>query len=51
MVHSVPREHVHVLTQNLRLQGKYLFVTDLCEDYYCHFGLSWTEFCEAMASE
>jgi hypothetical protein len=51
MVHSAPRENVQGLTQSLRSRGKYLFVTDLYEDYYCHFGPSWAEFCEAMERE
>ncbi|EPE31768.1 cell surface spherulin 4-like protein [Glarea lozoyensis ATCC 20868] len=51
MVHSVPREHVRGLTQSLRWRGKYLFVTDLSENYYCRFGPSWASFCEAMARE
>ena len=48
MVHSVPKEHIQELTQHLRWHAKYLFVTDLYKDYYCHFGPSWSEFCEAM---
>ena len=51
MVHSVPRVHIQGLTRSLRWRGKYLFVTDLCEDFYCHFGPSFKDFCDAMAGE
>jgi len=48
MVHSVPREEVKEVVRELRLRGNYLFVTDLREDYYCHFGPSWSDFVLAM---
>ncbi|KAG9234923.1 Spherulation-specific family 4 [Amylocarpus encephaloides] len=48
MVHSVPRHQVVDLVRELRPRGKYIFVTDLHEDYYCHFGPSWGDFVDAM---
>jgi hypothetical protein len=48
MVHSVPRGQIGRLVAELRHRGEYLFVTELCEDYYVRFGASWEEFCGAM---
>lgn len=50
MVHSVPVEEIPPLVEELRHRGAYLFVTDLREDYYCHFGESWGNFVKAMAA-
>jgi hypothetical protein len=51
IIHSVPKDEVKVLVQELRQRGQYLFVTDLSENYYCDFGSSWNEFVLAMQSE
>ena len=50
MVHSVPKDKVKDLVQQLQQRGKYLFVTDLYENYYVQFGTCWQEFAEAMLS-
>jgi hypothetical protein len=51
IVHSVPGDEVKRLVHDLRLRGEYLFVTDLCENYYIRFGSSWSDFIEAMQME
>lgn len=48
MVHSVPPNEIRALVESLRDQGKYLFVTNLTEDYYVKFGSSWQEFVDAL---
>ncbi|KAF2667968.1 hypothetical protein BT63DRAFT_375237 [Microthyrium microscopicum] len=50
MVHSTPVESLSDLVLRLRDSGDYLFITDLCEDYYCKFGHSWLEFVRAVGS-
>jgi hypothetical protein len=51
IVHSVPRDIIKELVQQLRRRAEYVFVTDLCENYYERFGPSWVEFIEAMQME
>jgi hypothetical protein len=50
MVHSVPKIAIRDLVQELRHRGKYLFVTDLFENYYVGFGSCWKDFVDAMHS-
>lgn len=50
-VHSVPAEEVKPLVLELRHRGKYLFATDLRENFYVQFGPSWREFIAAMEME
>jgi spherulation-specific family 4 protein len=51
MVHSVPKVAIKELVKELRHRGKYLFVTDLFENYYARFGSCWKDFVDAMQSE
>ena len=51
MLHSVPRHELKRLVHELRHDAAYLFVTDLCEDFYCRFGSCWTDFLAAMQME
>lgn len=48
IVHTVPKEELKLLVHDLRQRGEYLFVTDLCADYYSQFGPGWKDFIEAM---
>ena len=48
IIHSVPRDEITGLVQKLRYRGKYVFVTDLCENYYVRFGESWADFIRAV---
>ncbi|QDS78008.1 hypothetical protein FKW77_002518 [Venturia effusa] len=48
IVHTVPKDELKPLVHQLRKRGEYLFVTDLCADYYSQFGPGWREFIEAI---
>jgi hypothetical protein len=48
IVHTVPKDELKPLVHQLRKRGEYLFVTDLCENYYSQFGPGWKDFVEAM---
>jgi hypothetical protein len=51
IVHSVPRNEMKNLVAQLRRRGQHVFVTDLCKDFYCHFGPGWEDFVEMMATD
>jgi hypothetical protein len=48
-VHSVPVDRVQELTMQLRGIAGHVFVTDLCEEFYCTFDRSWDKFVDGMA--
>ena len=50
MLSGAPGEDIQQLVQELRPRGKYLFVTELVEDFYESFGTSWGDFMDAMGA-
>jgi hypothetical protein len=50
IIHSVPRGEIMGLVKELRYRGKYLFVTELCENYFTHFGATWADFIKLCRS-
>jgi hypothetical protein len=48
-VHSVPRDKVSEVSNAVKEVAGHVFVTDLCEGFYCSFDRSWHTFVAQMA--
>ncbi|KAF2017686.1 hypothetical protein BU24DRAFT_478809 [Aaosphaeria arxii CBS 175.79] len=48
MISAVPKDEIQTAVRDLRKRGRWVFATDLVDDFYESFGESWNDFIAAM---